>query len=295
LADSARFDLAGGDAVLRLYREDCVRGLRERLSPGEVDVVVTSPPYNLGVGYSAYDDRGPREAYLGWVEEWLALVASRLSATGSFFLNVGGKPSDPWVPFDVLAVARRHLQLQNVIHWIKSIAIDQVAVGKYPGISSDVVVGHYKPINSPRYMHDCHEYLFHLTRTGNVPLDRLAIGVPYQDPSNVTRWQGAGAGLHCRGNTWFIPYPTIQRRERERPHPATFPPQLPAMCLRLHGVDRVRLAVDPFLGIGSTAIACAELGVNFAGFEIAADYFAVACERLASHSSVGKSWLPSAS
>jgi site-specific DNA-methyltransferase (adenine-specific) len=145
-------------------------------------------------------------------------------------------------------------------------------VGDYPGLETDLVVGHYKPINSPRFVNDCHEYIFHLTHSGDVPLDRLAVGVPYRDKSNVSRWNGGGRDVHCRGNTWFLPYPTILRRDRDRPHPASFPPSLPDRCLRLHGLDRTRLALDPFMGIGGTAVACAQLGIPCVGFEIDPEY-----------------------
>ena len=51
------------------------------------------------------------------------------------------------------------------------------------------------------------------------------------------------------------------------------------MCLRLHGLDRIRTVADPFLGLGSTAVACAELGVSFMGIELDADYLDRAIER----------------
>src|SRR5262245_30530845 len=203
------FTLKNGAATLLFHHGDCVEALRGLVAPGSVDVVVTSPPYNLGTGYGAYDDTMPREAYLEWTDTWVAAVHAALAEDGSFFLNLGAKPTDPWVPFQVAEVAGRHFQLQNVIHWVKSIAILKEDVGNYPGVAGDVVVGHYKPINSPRFLNDCHEYIFHFTKTGAVPLDRLAVGVPYQDKSNVARWQAAGKDLHCRGNTWFIPYRTI--------------------------------------------------------------------------------------
>ena len=97
-----------------------------------------------------------------------------------------------------------------------------------------VSAGHFKPINSKRYVTDCHEFVFHFTKSGDVPLDRLAIGVPYQHKSNISRWgHTEGRDLRCRGNTWFIPYETIQRRKKERPHPATFPVQLAEWCIRI--------------------------------------------------------------
>jgi site-specific DNA-methyltransferase (adenine-specific) len=98
--------------------------------------------------------------------------------------------------------------LQNTIHWIKSIAVED----RKGDLKSH---GHFKPINSKRFLNDCHEWVFHFTKTGRVELDRLAIGVPYQDKSNIARWSHtSGSDLRCRGNTWFIPYETIQSREK---------------------------------------------------------------------------------
>ena len=171
--------------------------------------------------------------------------------------------------------ARRHLQLQNTIHWVKSIAIDKRA-----GSVADVSMGHYKPINSPRFLNDCHEFVFHFTPQGRTPLDRTAIGVPYQDASNIARWRAGAGNLRCRGNTWFIPYETIQSRDQERPHPATFPPRLPEYCFRLHGLNRLPLAMDPFLGLGSTAVAAARLGIDFIGVEMDPHYLAEAIARV---------------
>ena len=269
---------SGGE--MRLSPTDCIAGMRESLGENSVDVVVTSPPYNLGIDYNGYDDTLSREDYLKWMGEWGAEVKRVLADDGSLFLNVGSKPKDPLVPFQLLQVMLEHFKLQNVIHWVKSIAIMKSEVGNYPGIIQDVVVGHYKPINSSRFLNDCHEYVFHFTKSGSVAVDRLAIGVPYQDKSNVARWSNGGSDVHCRGNTWFIPYETIQSRDKERPHPATFPVELPARCIRLHGIERTKLVMDPFLGIGSSAVACARLDIPFVGFEIAEDYFSESCERV---------------
>lgn len=270
--------LHSGPQTLEFFRNDCLHVLAA-LGEGSVDAVVTSPPYNLGVRYRSYDDSRPRSEYLAWTEEWVAAVARVLTPEGSLFLNVGAKPTDPWAAFDVAHAVRHHLKLQNTIHWIKSIVIERDAVGDRAGLDRDLAVGHYKPINSDRFLNDCHEFIFHFSPKGRTPLERRSIGVPYQDSSNVTRWRKAAGGLRCRGNTWFIPYDTIQSRVRERPHPATFPAKLPEHCLRLHGLERIRLVVDPFLGLGSTAVACARLGVDFIGIEIDPDYLGESVER----------------
>ena len=265
-------------ATVRFFLSDCVDVFRQ-LDPQSVDVIVTSPPYNLGIRYNQYQDTLTKAEYLDWTRRWIAGARRVLRADGSLFLNVGAKPTDPWTALDVAQAVRPHLRLQNIIHWIKSVAIEREAAGAAAGLSRDLAVGHYKPINSRRFVNDCHEFVFHFTPTGDTPLDRLALGVPYQDQSNVDRWQGAADGLRCRGNAWFIPYDTIQRRDRDRPHPATFPPKLPEQCLRLHGLSRITTVLDPFVGLGSTAVACTTLGLNCIGIDVDESYLNEAVRR----------------
>lgn len=270
----ARFQRDGLAVTLRL--EDCFAGM-VKMQAGSVDVVVTSPPYNIGIKYGVYDDRVSREEYLDWLEKWAELVERVLAPSGSVFLNIGGKPRDPWGPLEAALRLRKRFQLQNTIHWIKSIFIPKAVNGDDHGLSEDVNVGHIKPINSQRYLSDAHEYIFHFTRSGTVELDRLAVGVSYKDKSNIARWKSAGRDLRCRGNTWFIPYKTIVRRDRDRPHPASFPPQLAEMCIKLHGREHARTVLDPFMGLGSTAVACLRLGTSCIGYEIDPEYFKTSC------------------
>lgn len=261
---------------------DCLAGMRS-LKASSVDVVVTSPPYNLGKDYATYLDRRGQDEYLAWCVEWASEVARVLKPEGSFFLNLGGSPRNPTIPHELLfrILQKSHggsggpFMLQNTIHWIKSITITHD--GK--GISK----GHFKPINSQRYITDCHEYIFHLTKTGATKLDRLAVGVEYQDKSNITRWgHTKGRDRRCRGNTWFIPYETITSRKRDRDHPATFPVQLPEWCILLHGNPEKLTVMDPFLGLGSSWVAAVQCNVaKFYGFDIDSYYVELARERVA--------------
>jgi site-specific DNA-methyltransferase (adenine-specific) len=257
-----------------LRREDCIKGM-SRLSDESVDLVVTSPPYNLGVGYGKYSDRQDRQSYLRWCRDWAAQVRRILKPNGSFFLNIGSAPSNPMLPHEIVMRLRDLFVLQNTIHWIKSIAIQD----REGNLQSH---GHFKPIRSKRFLNDCHEYIFHFTKNGGIEIDRLAVGVRYEDKSNIARWSHTqGADLRCRGNTWFIPYETIQSRAKERPHPATFPVELAEWSIKLHGVSRVETMLDPFLGIGNSARAAQRCGVRkFIGFEIDEGYLAEAKRRL---------------
>ena len=198
------------------YLDDCLNVFRE-LEPRSVDVIVTSPPYNLGIRYNKYEDSLNQTDYLEWTGTWVAAAARVLKPHGSLFLNVGTRPSDPWTALDVAQAARAHLRLQNIIHWVKSIAIDQESTGAAAGLTRDLAVGHYKPINSDRFLNDCHEFVFHFTPEGDTRLDRLALGVPYQDQSNITRWQS-------RRRWRALPRQHVVHPLRNDPAPGSRPP-----------------------------------------------------------------------
>jgi len=261
-----------------LHHGDCIAGLRQ-LPDACVDLVVTSPPYNLGIAYSQFDDTANRDEYLAWSQQWATEAKRVLKPNGSFFLNIGASPANPFLPHELVLALRPLFVLQNTIHWIKSITIETRD-------GQEISAGHFKPINSPRFLTDCHEYVFHLTHDARVPVDRLAVGVEYADKSNIARWKHTREdGLRdrrCRGNNWFIPYRTIKSRDDDRPHPATFPVELAARCIRLHGLRDGLVMLDPFLGIGHSARAAKECGVaKFIGFEIDGGYLDEARARLA--------------
>ena len=256
----------------KIYNEDC-SSFMKRLIPKDlrVDVIVTSPPYNINKEYGSYKDNRERQEYKDWLFRMAKLSLPILKDSGSFFLNVGGIPSDPMFPFEVVSkFIDAGYRLQNIIHWVKSISIEKEDVGKSNGKQhEDFSIGHFKPIVSERYLTDIQEYVFHLTKTGNIKLNKRAIGVPYQDKSNIGRWKSAHEDRRDRGNVWFVTYPTINE---SRHHPAVFPEKLPFLCIKLHGVRNDMIVYDPFMGTGSTALACIRLGVNYIGTEIDSDY-----------------------
>lgn len=262
--------------LFRIYCGDCVEGMQEHVETGAIDVVVTSPPYNLGIKYNKYEDHVADAEYLDWCDSWVYQIGRCLKPDGSFFLNVGSPSANsPFFAFDVARRVGKALSLQNTIHWIKSISLP-LPDGEW------LSRGHFKPINSPRYINDCQEYIFHFTKSGTTKLDKKGVGVPYQDKSNIRRWGHTnGEDKRCRGNTWFIPYKTINRRDLDRPHPATFPAELAEKCIRLHGKARCAV-LDPFLGIGNAAIGACDTKMvrEFIGFDIDDYYLRVACEEL---------------
>jgi site-specific DNA-methyltransferase (adenine-specific) len=247
---------------------DCLEVMASsRIPDGSIDVVVTSPPYNLNLAYSLYDDARTEADYVAWLVSVAGQIKKVLKPDGSFFLNIAGSNSQPWIPFELIVELRKAgFSLQNHITWIKSISMESSSSG------------HFKPIGGKRFMHHNHEHIFHLTLTNNVELDRLAIGIPFQDKTNIAR-RGHERDLRCRGNTWFIPYSTVKSKAQKFNHPGTFPVELPLWCIYLHGGKSITV-LDPFAGTGTTLVAARMAGVKGIGIDIDPAYIATANERL---------------
>ena len=265
------YSLVEGHACVRLHQHNAA------YPDGWVDTIVTSPPYNLGVDYGPdIDDSLPEGVYAGFTRWWLLEAKLALKESGSLFVNIGSSSKAPHRPFNLVATALElGLKLQNTFHWVKSITFEDKE-------GNEVSRGHFKPINSKRFVNDCHEYVFHFTLNGDVAIDRLAIGVPYQDKSNAKRWASAGGrDKRCRGNVWLIPYDTITSSEKQRSHPATFPVELARRCIALAAPGPDAMVVDPFVGSGTTGVAAQAMGIkNFLGIDLSREFLVAAGQRL---------------
>lgn len=256
---------------MELINSDCLLAM-QKMPSESVDVVITSPPYNVKKGYSnprksysTYEDNLPFADYLIWLGTIFVEIKRILKPQGSFFLNIGGTCKEPCVKMDVCQEARKYFTLQNDIVWVKSITV------------KDKTYGNFQPVISDRFLNHQHESIFHFTKDGKVKLDRLAIGVQYSDKQNVDRWNGK-IDKKCRGNVWFLPYKAT--KSKTKAHPATFPIELPECCIKLHGFSSDLVVLDPFMGIGTTLFACEKLGCSGIGIEIDQNYYNLAVENL---------------
>jgi site-specific DNA-methyltransferase (adenine-specific) len=252
--------------TIKVVHADCLAHLRQ-MDDASVDVIVTSPPYNIGVAYETHKDDMPREAYLAWLHDVAVQLRRIMRPDASFFLNIGSTSKDPWIEADVGRVMRQTFCLQNHIVWVKAIAVN----GK--------MIGHFKPVSSDRYLNRNSETIFHLTLRGDVKIDRLGVGVPFGDKSNIERI-GHAHDLHCAGNVWFISYDTVQSSTEKFQHPAGFPVELAERCIKLHGLRAGLAVLDPFLGSGTTLVAAQRLGCTGTGIEVDEYYAKIAAVRL---------------
>ena len=154
------------------------------------------------------------------------LLKRVLKDDGSFFLNIAGTSSDPWIAADAANAMRDIFRLQNSIIWVKSISIGEESFG------------HFKPVNSRRYLN-------HLARARSSTSPRTArrrsTGWRSACPSRTSRTSRAGGTVEdrrCGGDVWFIPYQTIRSKSQRDHHPSPFPVELAERCIKLHGTPR---------------------------------------------------------
>lgn len=291
-----------------IYNEDCIKGMLD-LPEKSVDVIITSPPYNLNIKYGSYKDNKERDDYLDWLNDVFSAIKWCLKDNGHFWLNMGYSNIDPWIGMDVANIARNHFVLQNNFIWVKSISID------------NVTSGHFKPINSERFSNTTWEHLFHFTKSGDIKVDKLSVGVPYMYDSNIDKGSRMRGRLvkkmgyenqrdfnknatdeikrevnkkiedkmknkpvnnsRCKGNSWYIPYDTINNRNKHRgSHPATYPIKLVEDCIKFSAISENSIVVDPFIGSGTTAIGALKQNMNYIGFDIDQSYIDFANDRI---------------
>jgi site-specific DNA-methyltransferase (adenine-specific) len=208
-----------------------------------IDVVVTSPPYKKKDGYS-----GLLMVALGQI------VGPMLKPGGRVFINFGQLRENYFCnPFQARSEFERGSRLiagQTII-WAKSIVVD------------DIQRGHFQPITmrSPT-LNYCWEYVFQFYKPPEPKIDRLSIGVPYADKSNLTRGtRGSNGDLHCAGDIWFIPYETTGATKKKK-HDYEYPEELVRRCLKLSGAKPGQTLLEPFCGSGTSAKVGKEFGMD---------------------------------
>jgi len=244
--------------MIDIVHGDCLEKMKD-IEDDYYDCIITSPPYNRKIDYDLYLDNKKPHEYFQWIDEVMFSLKRVLKEDGNFFLNIGSSCSEPLFVMDFISVVRKHFFVQNNIYWIKSITV------------KDDSYGHFKPVNSDRFLNNNVEHIFHLTKTGKVKINKIAIGVDYQHPSNVTRWSSK-KNKRCRGNAWFIPYDTINSKKEKGKHPAIFPEKLVENCIKLADLDERSKVLDPFGGTGTTALVCSQMNINCTSIEIDLSY-----------------------
>jgi DNA modification methylase len=256
---------------------DC-RDLLRKLPVDCIDLVVTSPPYAERRKHT-YGGIAP-EKYVDWFLPIAHELKRVLKPTGSFVLNI----KEPAIE------GERHTYVIELI----------LAMRREGWLWTEEYMWHKKncyPGKWPNRFRDAWERCLHFTKEKNFSMYQEAVMVPMgnwrharlrnlsetdkrRDSSRVK--SGFGKNI----SNWIgreMAYPTnvlhLPTECGNKQHSATFPVALPAWFIRLF-TKPGDIVLDPFIGSGTTAVACRQLGRHFIGIDINADYCNLACERL---------------
>lgn len=218
------------------------------------DLIVSSPPYNIG---KSYESKKALEAYMAWQEGILDQLIPRLRDTGSICWQVGNFVDNGHiVPLDIefAPIFKKHgLQLRNRIIWHFGHGL------------------HTKRRFSGRY-----EVVMWYSKTDEYVFNLDAVRVPAKYPGKK-HFKGPNAGKPS-GNpkgknpedVWSIPNVKSNHVEKTD-HPCQFPVGL-IERLVLSLTDEGALVFDPFAGVGSAGVAAAIHNRRFVGCELNPDY-----------------------
>jgi site-specific DNA-methyltransferase (adenine-specific) len=233
------------DVVYCMDALDLLRALPDAC----VDLVVTSPPYNMGTqtngakacsssksnwgqsallsgGYDGYNDAMPYDEYIAWQREILTECWRIIRPSGAIFYNHKWRIQSGML--DMRQPVVDGFPVRQIIIWNR-------------GSSNN----HNRAFFAPLY-----EVIY------------MIAGRDFYINQDATSW----------GDVWYIP------PEQNSDHPAPFPLEVPR---RLIASTTAQIILDPFIGSGTTALAARNNGRHYMGCDLSADYVQIARERLA--------------
>ncbi len=228
------------------------------IEESSIDLIVTSPPYNVDIHYNSFQDDIPYEKYLEFTEKWLTKAYSLMKSDGRMCLNI---------PLDK-SKGRKGAGFQSVYADIVNIAKKvgwkyfSTVIWNEGNISRRTAWGSWLSARAPYVI---------------APVEVIVIF--YKE-----RWQKIKNGKSDISKKEFMEWTngvwTFSGESKKKVgHPAPFPVELPRRCIKLFSFvgDTV---LDPFLGSGSTLIACGLLNRKGIGVEIDENYCKLAKKRV---------------
>lgn len=228
-----------------------------------IDLVVTSPPYNVDIKYNSHDDSLSYQEYLSFTEKWLSRCFRFLKDDGRFCLNIpldknkGGQQS---VCADITTIAKNvGFKYHSTIIWNEQNISRRTAWGSWLSATAPYVIA---PVEVIVIL-----YKKEWRKTSG------------SRESDITKKEF----MEWTNGVW-----TFMGESKKRiGHPAPFPVELPRRCIKLFSFvgDTV---LDPFLGSGSTLLACLKLGRKGIGIEIDQKYCELGRRRLLSEGKINQ-------
>lgn len=245
--------------MIQLIHSDILKADFSKMPP--INLVITSPPYNVGIEYDKHVDTMTYDEYLIWCKAWLTKMYNVLADDGRICINI---------PFSVTPV---HLNKKKGAE-----DINYPVVADYTRICQEIGFKYYRTIIWQKM--GSNKTCWGSWRSASAPFivdPNEAILVFYKGT-----WKRKGKGTSTISGRNFMTYIKnlwTMRPETHSNHPAAFPLELPNRCIQLLSYKEDTV-MDCFLGSGTTGEAAVRNGRNFVGIEMSSDYFAEAKKRI---------------
>jgi site-specific DNA-methyltransferase (adenine-specific) len=245
----------------KIYNVDVMEGL-SGLDENSVDLIVTSPPYNLSIGYADNTDKLDYNDYLNWATDWIYESKRVLKPDGRICINVPLETNltgKRFIESDYINILEnsRMLRMANIT-WDKRNVTRRTAWGSW---LSPV----FPCVNNPL---EC--ILVYAKETKRHLGDKENIDITREEFITYTM------------GVWEM----NPAKKSKVGHPAPFPEELPYRCMKLFSY-RNDLVLDPFMGSGTTAVVAKRLGRRYLGFDISQKYVEMADLKLDSIQEIG--------
>ncbi len=246
------------------------------VADGSVQLVVTSPPYNVGKDYALHHDSMELREYLDFLNSVWKECLRVLCRGGRLAVNVANTWRKPYLPLNAY-IARQLIDLgllmRGEIIWQK---------GASAGIST--AWGSFARASNPT-LRDVHEYILVFSKeTWKLEETRgTESGIENLEFVEWTRsiWRSPEEEMRdSEQSIWQFDTQSKRRNGAHSPaHPAPFPLDLPLRLILLY-TNIGDTVLDPFMGSGTTALAAKMTQRHYLGYEISEEYCAMAKERL---------------
>ena len=248
--------------MIKIINNDCLKEI-PLLEDYSIDLVVTSPPYNVDLGnnkyhknpYDLYNDNKDHQQYISWLKHIFQELYPKMSIGGRICINIGdGENGSIPTSSDIIQFMCHDLNYIPLTHiiWNKSQVGNRTAWGSFGSASCPSFPTPFE-----------HILIFYRE---NKKLQRM-VGETDLTKEEFIEWSLA---------LWNFP---PELNQQKFGHSAMFPEELPKRCIKMFSYIG-NTVLDPFNGAGTTAIVCKKLNRNYIGFEISKDYCTKSEERL---------------
>lgn len=233
----------------KIFNEDMLKGI-DKIPDNSIDLIVTDPPYGLGKDYGNGSDKLNSKDYLKWSKKWIDAVIPKIKNSGSFYLFLTWQYSP-----EIFSYIKTKLNMINEIIWDRRVPSMGGSTRKFSSVHDNI--GFFVKSN---------KYYFNLD----------SIRIPYDEETKKARTRSIFVGKkwlevgYNPKDLWSEARIHAQDPEREN-HPTQKPLEIIERIIKASCPEQ-GIVLDPFMGSGTTAVACANLKRNYIGFEINSDY-----------------------